>query len=327
MAEPAPLVRVVRSGLEESVHAGHVAVCDAEGRLLAHAGDPQRGLYARSSLKPLQAAASLSAIGDGEDLGDAEIALMCASHNGEPLHVDAVRGILDRAGLDFTSLRCPPSWPIDPEAMASAGTKRRELHNCSGKHAGKLLAAVRTEWDTETYLDPAHPLQRRILDAVRLGIGGEPLKVGVDGCGAPVHAMRLLDMATLFARLAVPDRYGDLGADVARATSAMAAQPYMVAGRDRVDTAVMQVAPNVAVKAGAEGLLCAAVLDQGIGVAVKVQDGGARGVDPVLIRILLDLDVLGRSQVEQLARYAKPVVFGGGQPVGAIEPTVTLDRR
>ncbi len=164
MSAPVPLVRVVRSGLEESVHLGHVAVCDADGRLVASAGDPRHTVFTRSSMKPLQAAVSLRAIGDG--LTDRAVAVMCASHNGEPVHVGVVRSLLATAGLSSAALRCPPAWPIDPESMARAVHPNRELNNCSGKHAGMVLACMRTGWDPETYLRATHPLQRRIHRAV-----------------------------------------------------------------------------------------------------------------------------------------------------------------
>ena len=256
---------------------------------MAWAGDPDRTVFARSSMKPLQAAVSLQAAGAG-DLSDREVAVICASHNGEEVHVDAVSRVLERAGLGFEALRCPPGWPLDPEAMGNAGRPRRELHNCSGKHAGKILAAVRAGWDRGAYLDPEHPLQQRILEAVTTAVGREGIQVGVDGCGAPVHGMPLARMALLYAVLAAPDRLGALAPTAARATAAMRAEPYLVAGRDRLDTALMEVAENVVVKAGAEGLVCAALMDRGLGIAVKISDGAGRADGPALIRALRQLD-------------------------------------
>jgi L-asparaginase II len=320
-----PLVRVIRSGLEESVHLGDAAVCDAEGRLLAFAGDPARSLFARSSMKPLQAAVSLSAM-EGEDLSDREVAVMCASHNGEPIHVETVAGLLERGDLGFDDLRCPPGWPLDLEEMATSGRPRRELNNCSGKHAGKLLACVRSGWDREGYLDPDHPLQRRILEAVLAGTGLEEVHVGVDGCGAPVHGLLLSSMATLFARLARPDTLDGLAPHVSRATDAMVAEPYLVAGRDRVDTALMEAAPGVFVKVGAEGLICCGVPERGIGVALKIADGGSRAAAPAVISALRELDVLDDEQMARLADHARPPVLGGGRPVGELVASFSLRR-
>ena len=161
-------------------------------------------------------------------------------------------------------------------------------------------------------------MQPRVLDAVRLASGVAEPQVGVDGCGVPVHGLPLAAMATIFARLAAPDRLGALEGHARRAVSAMRAAPYMVAGRNRVDTAVMEATPSVIVKAGAEGMVCAAVLDRGIGVAVKVRDGTARAAGPALIRALARLDVLDGSMLLALDGYARPPVLGGGEPVGEL---------
>lgn len=320
-----PLVRVIRSSLEESVHVGHVAVCDEDGRLVASAGDPGRALFARSAMKPLQAAVSLQAA--DHDLPDDEVAVMCASHNGEPVHVETVRRLLARAGLDFSALRCPPGWPLDQRTVATVNGPRPELHNCSGKHAGMLLACVRRGWDVETYHEAEHPLQGRVLRAVLDASGmDELMAVSVDGCGVPVHGMPLAGLATLFARLARPEHLGDLAPWARRAVSAMLAEPYLVAGRDRVDTAVMDTTGDVAVKAGAEGLLCAAAPGAGLGIAVKIQDGSSRATGPALIRTLFLVGLVDEEDIQELRRHARPAVLGGGRPVGEVVADFDLER-
>lgn len=313
-----PLVRVVRSGFEESVHVGSVAVTDAAGELVAGVGDPHRVTFARSSMKPLQAAVSLALA--GEDLPDREVAVMCASHNGEAVHVEAVRSILERAGLGFEALRTPPSRPLDVEAAAGAPQPRPELHNCSGKHAGMLLASARRGFDLETYLDPEHPLQGAVLEAVREA-AGEPQAVGVDGCGVPVHALPLAALAAMYARLVTPGAVR--GAD--RAVAGMRAAPYLVAGRDRVCTAVMEAVPDVIVKVGAEGLVCAGAVGRGIGVAVKVEDGAARAAEPAMVHALALLGIVSEEEAEgRLLRFARPPVLGGGRRVGELVPDFDL---
>jgi L-asparaginase II len=306
----------------EAVHTGHVAVCDADGRLIASVGDPERMVFARSCTKPLQGAVSLHAIDDA--LPDREVAIMCASHNGEPVHVGAVRAVLDRAGLDADALQNPPGWPLDADAMAASRLKHKLLHNCSGKHAGMLLACVRAGWDPQTYLRAGHPLQRRIVRAVRRASGIEDLQMSVDGCGVPVHGMPLRGMATLFARLAEPERLGELAPAADRATGSMLAEPYLVGGRHRVDTAIMNATGDVVAKAGAEALECAAILASGLGVAVKVEDGGGRAAAPALIEVLKGLDALSQAQMRELSYYAAPPVFGGGKQVGALETVFHL---
>jgi L-asparaginase II len=276
-------------------------------------------------MKPLQAAVSLQAA--DRDLPDDEVAVMCASHNGEPVHVETVRRLLSRAGLDSSALRCPPGWPLDQKTMPTVTGPRPELHNCSGKHAGMLLACVRSGWDTETYREPDHPLQARIHQAVLDASGLDELSaVGVDGCGVPVHGMPLSGLATLFSRMARPEHLGELAPWARRAVSAMLAEPYLVAGRDRVDTAVMGTTGDVAVKAGAEGLLCAAAAGPGLGIAVKIQDGSSRGTAPALIRALFLLGLVDEEELRELRRHARPPVLGGGRPVGEVVAEFDLDR-
>jgi L-asparaginase II len=318
-----PLVRVVRSGVTESIHLGHVAVCDPSGRLLAVAGDPERLLFSRSSMKPLQAAVSLRRI--AEPLPRELVAVMCASHNGEAVHVRSVRRLLRAGGLAERRLGCPPDLPMAAYARREAVGPRRIYHNCSGKHAGMLLACDRSGLDLGTYLRPSHPLQREIVRAVRTATDADPV-IGVDGCGAPVHGVPIRGMATLFARLAGPERLGRLAEHAATAVGAMRAEPYLVAGRARSDTLIMEAVPGVITKVGAEGLHCAAVLGQGIGVAVRIDDGSDRAAAPALLRTLELLGVLDEGQRERLASVAAPAVLGGGRPVGALEPGFGLRR-
>jgi L-asparaginase II len=320
-----PLVRVIRGGLTESIHAGHVAVCNVDGHLVASAGDPERTVFARSCMKPLQAAVSLAAISD--DLPDREIAVMAGSHNGEPIHVGTVRALLELAGLDADALRNPPGWPLDAEAMAACQHKHTLLHNCSGKHAGMLLACIRAGWDPATYLRASHPLQSRVTRAVTRSTGLEDLEMGVDGCGVPVHGMPLRSMATLFARLTRPERLEDLAPAADRVTEAMLSEPYLVGGRHRLDTDLMKTTGDVVAKSGAEALECAAVLSSGLGVAVKIEDGGSRASAPVLIRALGLIEGLSAAHLRELSHYASPPVLGGGKHVGALEAVFDLRSR
>jgi L-asparaginase II len=311
-----PLVRVTRSGLEESVHRGHVAVCDADGRLVAFAGNPEREVFVRSCAKPFQGAVALTAI--GETLPNRLVAIMCSSHNGEPVHVRAVRSLLATGNLTFADLRTPPGWPIDPRSMARARERRPELHDCSGKHAGMLLACLRSGWPKESYRERGHPLQRRILSTMRRASGVDNVRVGVDGCGVPVHGMPLRSIATMYARLSDPDRLGVVSGSATAALSAMRAEPYLVGGRHRDDTALMRVTDDVLAKEGAEALDCAVSLGAGIAVAVKIADGGYRAAGPALIRALELMDLLSPESRRELARESSPPVTGGGAPVGAV---------
>ncbi|HEU4354585.1 MAG TPA: asparaginase [Actinomycetota bacterium] len=322
MPRAEPIVRVIRSGLEESVHLGHVAVADADGRLVARLGDPFHEVFLRSATKPLQAAVSLSLI--DQELPERLIAALCGSHNGEPVHVAAARAILRSGGLRVSALRCPPALPLDRAAMRAARRPRPVFHNCSAKHAGMAVASARAGLDVLTYPEPSHPLQRRILRAVRRGSGVERPRIGVDGCGVPVHGVPLVAAATLYARLLAPERFGRLGGPVERAVRAMRAHPYLVAGRGRTDTAVMQQVPGSVVKVGAEALHCAAVPALGLGVAVKVADGGERASGPALIHVLRLLGAIDDAQLERLGRHAGRPVTGGGRLVGEVVPAFSL---
>lgn len=319
-----PLVRVVRSGLDESVHLGHVAVCDAKGRLVAVAGDPDRPVFARSSMKPLQAAVAIRRI--PAELAEDLVAVACGSHNAEPDQVRAVRRLLRAGGAAESMLRCPEAFPIRVEDAIRAGKSRRIFYNCSGKHAAMLSACLGAGWPTETYLELGHPLQREILEAVRGATGVRRPQVGVDGCGVPVHAVPLSAMATLFARLARPSRLGALEPFASRAVAAMRAHPFLVAGTGRSDTELMTVVPGIITKVGAEALHCAAVLDGGLGVAVKIADGGDRAAAPALVRALSQLGAIGESELARLSAVARPSVLGGGRPVGEMVAEFHLRR-
>ncbi len=325
MSGAAPLVRVIRSGLEESAHAGHVAVCDEDGRLLGGIGDPHHPLFSRSSMKPLQAAVCLGRMGDELPAQDL-VAVMCASHNGEPVHVRTVQALLKAGGVAENRLGCPADLPMRTEDRRRIERRRPIYHNCSGKHAGMLVACERAGLGLASYLQPTHPLQREIARAVERATGIDRPVVGVDGCGAPVHGLPLSGLATLFARLVRPERLGPLAATAEIAVSAMRAQPYLVAGRDRSDTAIMGEIPEVVCKVGAEGLHCAGVTSSGIGVAVKISDGGDRAAAPALLRSLELLGALTAEQLQHLETLVRPPVLGGGRPVGELEADFRLRR-
>jgi L-asparaginase II len=302
-----PLVQVVRSGLVESVHLGDVAVCDANGRLLASIGDPDHAAFARSCMKPLQAAVSLSAI--DVEVPDTEVAVMCSSHNGEAVHVRAVRSLLRRGSLTEADLQTPAARPFDAEAAVRTRRPEPILHDCSGNHAGILVASARAGWSIATYRSRRHPYHRRLLPLIRELAGADPV-VGVDGCGIPVHGLPLRAHATMYARLATTsDPFID------RAIAAMRSEPYLVGGRDRVDTAIMQAVPDLVVKEGAEALDCAASVTAGVGIAVKIADGGYRAVGPATVAVLDQLGLLPSGARRRL------------RPARGVEPLLSLSTR
>jgi L-asparaginase II len=319
MTAPAELVHVVRNGLVESVHTGDVTVCDAEGRLRAFAGDPDRMLFGRSCEKPLQGAVSFSAM-DEPDLPDDEIAVMCASHSGEAIHVATIRRLLRRGPVPVAALRTPRD-------RATKGARSRIWDGCSGNHAGLLVASARRGWDLGSYRAPGHPIQRRVLRAVTASTDVERPRIGVDGCGIPVHGVPLRAMATMFARLGNPDRLGRLAPAADRVVRGMLAAPHMVGGTRRLDTDVMTAgAGQVLAKEGAEGLVCATSTSQGFGIALKVTDGNWRRLAPAFIKVLRDLEVLDEPAMDGLRHHERLPVLGGEEPQGAVEAVVRLRR-
>ncbi len=299
-----PIAIVRRSGYDECVHSGSVVALRADGTVAFSVGDPALLCYPRSSLKPLQAEAMLGA---GLDVPLELLALVCASHDGTPAHVDRVRQILAGAGLDETALGNTPDLPIEPIAAADvlrAGGERKAIQmNCSGKHAGMLATCVANGWSTSDYLDQTHPVQLAITAKIR-ELAGEVVHVGVDGCGAPAHVLSLQGLASAFATIA--SRRDAVW-------QAMTAHPEMVGGADRDVTKLMVHVPTLMAKDGAEGVFAAALPD-GRAVAVKVADGGYRAAPPVLVDALARLGVDTSDAVEHVVQ----VIRGHGKPVGEV---------
>jgi L-asparaginase II len=305
------LVEVVRDGIVESAHHGRVAVTGPDGSLLASLGDPAALVYPRSASKPLQAVGMLRA---GLDLDGELLALACASHSGEPFHLEAARRILTLAGLDETALQDPPDWPLDElakeELLRHGGQRSRLAMNCSGKHAGMLLTAVRTGADPATYLQPTHPVQRAIEDALADLTGETPAGPAVDGCGAPLWAVSLTGLARAFGRVAL----GRTPAE-ARVAAAIRAYPELVSGTRRDELALHRGVPGLIAKAGAESVYAVGLPD-GRGVAIKIDDGSTRGRSVAMAAVLQRLGVVA----DVLQAQASVPVLGGGRPVGEVRP-------
>lgn len=317
---PVPVVEVVRSGVLESVHLGDIAVCDASGSLVASVGDPDRVAFARSCMKPLQGAVSLASI-DGP-VSDRDVAVMCSSHNGEPIHVRAVRSLLKRGGLDEDVLQNPPARPIDADAAARVKEPARIYQDCSGNHAGILVASAYAGWPLDRYRSRTHPHHRELLPLIRRLAAADPA-IGVDGCGIPVHGMPLRAHATMYARMSVA---ADDHPALLRVLDAMQAEPYLVGGRKRDDTAVMEAAPDLVMKEGAEALDCVLVRSAGIGIAVKVHDGGYRAAGPATIETLHQLGLLPPGARRRLGSAWRPTLRGGDRPAATISPIFRLSR-
>ncbi len=328
------LVEVVRGGMVESHHRGQVVVVDAAGKIVRSLGDADRLAYPRSSLKPIQALPLIeTGAADGFGLGDEELALACASHRGEPSHVEKVGAWLARIGLGETDLECgvhPPRHEPSYRALLRAGGAPSQLHNnCSGKHAGFLTTAKWLKEPTRGYIEPDHPVQQRIAQTVAEMAGLDLARAprGRDGCGIPVIALPLRALATAIARLADPSSLSEhRRAAAKRLLDAMAAAPLMVDGTGGTTASVMTVASaSVRLKPGAEGVFCAALPVLGLGLALKIDDGGGRAAELAMASVL---DRLGcftpeqRSSLEQFLR--PPLKTVAGREAGRLQPTAAV---
>jgi L-asparaginase II len=307
----AVLVRVVRSGFVESVHHGTAVAVDPDGDVVAAAGAWQSPIFPRSSNKPLQAVAMLRA---GLDLDGHLLALVCASHSGERFHLDGVRRMLAGAGLDEGDLLNTPGLPLDAEEQAvwrASGRRPTSLaQNCSGKHAAMLLTCLENGWPLESYLEPRHPLQRAVAETVA-DLAGEPVAaVGVDGCGAPVHAVSPLGLAVAFGRIAAAEP----GTPEGRVADAIRTYPDWLGGTGRDVTLLVRGVPGLVAKDGAEGMYAAALPD-GRTAALKIADGGERPRVAVLAALLHRLGV----EADVLDELGDVPVLGHGEPVGRLE--------
>ncbi len=323
------LVEVTRGDSVESRHRGAFAVVDTEGRVLLSAGDVESAVFPRSAIKPLQALPLVeSGAAEAFALSDAEIALACGSHGGEPIHVRTVEAWLRRIGRGEADLTCGGHLPTDDRAarelLATGGTPRRVHDNCSGKHTGFLTVARHLGHPTAGYADFTHPVQQAILGVMEAMSGLDDLTAqprGTDGCGIPTIAVPLGHLALAMARFGDPaDQPERRRAACARIRRAMAAEPYMVAGRGRSCTAVMrETGARALVKIGAEGVYAAALPDLGLGLAVKCDDGAGRAATAVLGRLLRRLEVLDGAASARLGEVLTPPIrTRTGEQVGAV---------
>ena len=287
---PALLAHLLREGIPESVHHAQAVVSDARGRVLLAAGDHSSATFIRSALKPFQTLAALSS-GAWEqfDLTDKDIAIMCGSHRGEMVHVRQVFSMLWRADLEADSLMCP----------SPKGTRGPLFHNCSGKHAGFLMACKVQGWSLQDYLDRNHPVQALVRSHLTdlLKMPADELLLARDDCGAPTYQLELGQMACLYAQLAAGDRL-----DLERVARAMIHQPEMVAGEGHFDTELMKAAGGkLASKAGAEGVQCVAHIGEGMGLAIKVADGSGRAKYAIALHLLRQLGWISPDAADSLA--------------------------
>ena len=324
-------VELVRGSIVESRHEVHAAVVDGDGKLVASAGDPDYVTFWRSAAKPFQAM-PIVADGAADHFGitERELALTCASHSSEQSQVDEVRDFLKKIGCTERDLMCGPHTPLSDAVAKDYQTRGLRLtavySNCSGKHTGMLAQAKHNGWPTEGYVRPEHPVQRRCLAEVSrwTGVPEKQIGVAVDGCGVACFALPLRNMAWAYARLGSRD--GGFGIGVAstqsripnpqsRIAEAMLRHPELIAGEGRPCTEMMRAHPNrVITKIGADGVYSALLVQEGLGVSLKVQDGHGPAS---ILAITAILEELGLRPMPQALRE-KPMTNSRGETVGAL---------
>jgi len=339
-----PLVEVKRGSITESRHRGHIVVVEPDGNVIATAGALETVTFLRSSAKPFQALPLLvSGAADRFGFNDREIALACASHNGEPIHTEIVSSMLRKIGLGPEALRCGVHEPYGEEAartLRERGEPPNVLHNnCSGKHAGMLAVALHLGAPIENYESPENPVQKAIADTVSQfsGVAVTDMAVGIDGCAAPIFGITVKAMALAYARLVSPPESFDpitRGA-CERIVRVMNAYPELIGGTsDRLDTEIMRATPQrVISKVGADGVYTAGIIPceewpRGLGLALKIEDGDdKRARPPVVIESLRQLGVLRDESLEAVAKYAFfPIRNRRGDLVGEVTASFALKK-
>jgi L-asparaginase II len=342
------LVEVTRANTLESSHAGSVAIVDPAGKVVLAIGDIDRPIFPRSAVKLLQALPLVeSDAADRLQLDDNELALACASHAGEPEHLRIAASMLAKAGVDASVLECGAHWPYMEtvqRAMAARGETPTPLHNnCSGKHAGFICVGCALRgWNDDAlelrqfvkgYVAADHPVMREVTEALQATTGFDLATAprGIDGCSIPTYAIPLRHLALAFARVAtgVGLREGHQRA-ARRLRTAVAKSPFMVSGTGRFDTLVMQrLGERVCCKVGAEAVHCAALPEQGLGVAIKMDDGNnARAVEVVMAAVIEALVPLNDADAGFMRGFSDvPRRNWNGIEVGALRASAALRER
>lgn len=327
------LVEVVRGPLVESRHRGAVAVVDGDGATALAVGDVTQPVFPRSAVKALQALPLVkSGAADRYGFGDKELALACSSHSGEEEHVAVVSRMLAKAGLDASALSCGAHWPMNQAAalaLAGKGAPSALHNNCSGKHAGFLCVACACGIDHRGYWQPDHPVQQGVRDVLEDMTGAvlSPECRAIDGCSVPTWAIPLRKLAHAFAKFGSGHRLSrDRAAAAARLRAACAENPWYVAGTGRFCTEIMRLfGARVFVKTGAEGIYCGALPGQGLGIAIKCDDGAGRAAEAIMAAVIARYLPLEPAERAALERFVQPVLRNwNGFEVGMVRVTAAL---
>jgi L-asparaginase II len=329
------LIHKTRGRVVECIHRGDVVVLGQAGQIVASNGDPHKYTFMRSSAKPIQALnVLLSGAAGHYRISPQELAIMCASHYAEPMHLDTVRSILAKAGLSEALMQSGKALSIKPEIafqQAAEGIKPDPIHSdCSGKHSGMLITCKHLGLPLENYLDPEHPVQKQIFSIFSevCAYPGEEIGVGMDGCNVPVFALPIYHMALAYLRMAnpelLPEKYQ---AAATRVFEAMNTHPEMVGGTGSFCTALMRTTKGRMIgKVGAQGGYCIGVKEPKLGIALKIEDGGVGMAQMAAMQVLSNLKLLTESEYEALRSFHhQPNLNDDKHVVGQIRPVFSLD--
>jgi L-asparaginase II len=330
------LVEVTRGSVVESRHAGRAVVVDCEGAVLFSQGDVEAPVFARSAVKALQALPFVeSGAADAFSFLPDMLALSCASHGGEAGHADTASRALEKLGLDVSALECGAHWPTYAPAagaLAAEGRTPSALHNnCSGKHTGFLCLACHAGMPYQGYIRAGHPVQREVKAALEAmtNYAIDDRLMGIDGCGIPAFAIPLINLAGAFARFGTGHGVSPLRAAACqRLRCAVARHPWHVAGTGRFCSEVMAVlGVRAFVKTGAEGVYLAALPEEGLGIAVKIGDGGTRAAEVAMAALLHLFLPMDDETKAKLARFVRPELRNwAGTVVGGLRPSQAFTR-
>ena len=328
------LIAVKRGQLIESIHRGDIAIVNAKGEVISSVGDIEKVIFARSSMKPLQTIPIIeTGTADHYQFDDGDLALACASHNGEKQHTERAASILSRLDLDVTHLKCgihPPRQQEAHEDLIRSGGVSTAIHNnCSGKHSGMLATAKHMNENVDDYYKIDHPVQQRIISVISdlTDVPKEDIQIGIDGCGVPVHGIPLWNLALGFARMADPSELEEpRKQSIRRVTDAMMNAPEMVGGTSRFCTDFMKCMDGKMFgKVGAEGVYCVGVPKVGIGIAVKIEDGNSRATSAVVMEVLRQMELIEEQEVKALESYHYPSLLNARkEQVGMLRPIFSI---
>lgn len=309
------IIEVSRGKIVESIHSADMAICDAQGDLIAAFGDVEKAVFPRSAIKSFQALPRVEAgVDEQYGFGDHHIALSCSSHNGEAIHVEGAGEMLAKAGLEVSDLECGahlPELEADKAKLHIAGQKPSALHNnCSGKHSGMLAFAKSQGFDTKNYVSRDHPIQKEIAANLTnlMGVPHSESVCGIDGCSLPTYAVPLANIAKAAAKFGSGEGMGKERTNAAqKIIHACCDYPIMVGGTDRVCTQIMEaLGRKCFVKVGAEGVYLAIIPELGIGAAIKVNDGARRATEVLVAQLIASILPMNDDERTQIEKIANP---------------------